>query len=184
MLLIQLNVAAQSTQLTGIATKLFKEVKSKLTDLEKNKIASLTGFVLSGNKDEPFASDKDSKEYPFMAFVYPTDLNKDGIEEIFIVFGNTYTSGNTGSNVVLYIKNNSGNFTAHLGFPGTAPDILTTVNKGYPDLMIGGPGFEFPILRWNGKTYDNFRTIKDKDLEKLKRTSLEDQSKNYQQGIK
>lgn len=181
---LQHNLIAQTSQLNNIAYPLFANIKSKLTVTEKNRIATLTGFVLSAKKDEPFAQDKDSKEYPFMAFVYPTDLNKDGLEEIFIVFGNSYTSGNTGSSVVLYLKNAAGNFTTHLGFPGTAPDILSTVNLAYPDLLIGGPGFEFPILRWNGKTYDNYKKVKDKDLEKLKRTSLEDQSKTYQQGIK
>jgi hypothetical protein len=182
--LLQSNLIAQTTQLNNIAAVLFLNVKTKLTVQEKNKIASLSGFVLSGKKDEPFAQDKESKEYPFMSFVYPTDLNKDGTEEIFIIFGNTYTSGNTGSNVVLYIKSATGNYISHLGFPGTAPDILTTANMGYPDLLIGGPGFEFPVFRWNGKTYDNYRTVKDKDMEKLKRTSLEDLSKTYQQGIK
>lgn len=181
---LQSNLIAQSNQLSPIATILFSNVKSKLTFDEKNKIASLTGYVLSGNKVQPFAQDKDSKEFPFNTLVYPTDLNKDGSEEIFLVFGNSYTSGNTGSSVVVYIKNAAGNFTSHLGFPGTTPDILSTVNMGYPDLMIGGPGFEFPILRWNGKTYYNFRTVKDKDLEKLKKSSLEDLSKIYQLTIK
>ncbi len=181
---LQTNLIAQTNQLNPIATLLFSNVKSKLTIAEKNKIASLTGYVLSGNKDQPFAQDKDSKEFPFNTFVYPTDLNKDGSEEIFLVFGNGYTSGNTGSSIVVYIKNAAGNFTAHLGFPGTTPDILTTVNMGYPDLMIGGPGFEFPIQRWNGKTYEYYRTVKEKDLEKLKRSSLEDISKIYQLTIK
>lgn len=66
----------------------------------------------------------------------------------------------------------------------TSPDILSTVNLAYPDLLIGGPGFEFPILRLNGKMYDIYKKVKDKDLEKLKKTSLEELSKIYHQGIK
>jgi len=25
---------------------------------------------------------------------------------------------------------------------------------GWPDLQVGGPGFCFPVLRWNGQKYD------------------------------
>jgi len=183
-LVLQNILTAQSSSLNGTATLLFTNVKSKLTVAEKNKIATLTGFVLSGKKDEPFALDKDSKDYPFMAFVSPTDINKDGSEEIFISFGNGYTSGNTGSSIALFIKNTGGTYTGHLGFPGISPDILTTSNLGYPDILVGGPGFEFPIFRWNGKTYDNYKKVDNKDYEKLKKTNLEEMSKAYQQTIK
>lgn len=181
LLLYTLLLFAQgSTQLKPIAGLLFKNVKTTISVTEKNSIATQLAFVASGNKDLPFALDKDSKEYPFGAFVFPTDMNKDGKEEIFVFYGNGYTSGNTGSSIVVFIKNAAGAYMPHLGFPGTSPDILTTTNLGYPDLLIGGPGFEFPVLRWNGKTYNNHRTVKDKDYEKLKKTSLEDYSKAYQ----
>ncbi len=119
-----------------------------------------------------------------MAFVSPTDINKDGSEEIFISFGNGYTSGNTGSSIALFIKNTGGTYTGHLGFPGISRDILTTSNLGYPDILVGGPGFEFPVFRWNGKTYDNYKKVDNKDYEKLKKTNLEEMSKAYQQTIK
>jgi hypothetical protein len=28
---------------------------------------------------------------------------------------------------------------------------------GWPDLSLGGPGFCFPVLRWNGKAYVHHR---------------------------
>ncbi len=71
----------------------------------------MTAFSLSNDKKQ-FAAVEEASEYPFDAFVYPTDLNKDGKEEIFIVFGNSYTSGHTGSNVVMYIKDKSGSYQA------------------------------------------------------------------------
>jgi hypothetical protein len=138
---------------------------------------------LSGDKDQPFASDKDSKDFPFGAMVYPTDMNKDNKEEVFISFGNTYTSGNTGSSIVLFIKDVKGTYITQLGFPGTVPDVLTTTNQGYPDLLIGGPGFEYPVWKWNGKAYVFGRNVKDADYEKLKKQSLEQLSKAYQQTI-
>ncbi|MFY7838725.1 MAG: hypothetical protein ACOVP7_00560 [Lacibacter sp.] len=176
-------IAQNNVPLKPVADLLFKNVKTKLTVAEKNSIATQLGFIASGNKQLPFALDKDSKDYPFGALVMPTDMNKDGKEEIFILFGNGYTSGNTGSSIMLYIKNAAGTYVQHLGFPGMAPDVLTTANLGYADLLIGGPGFEFPVMRWNGKTYANHRSVKNADYEKLKKTSLEAYSKTYQESI-
>jgi len=177
-------VAQPPTTLNAVAAQLFKNVKTKLTVIEKNVIATKIGFVLSSNKDEPFAQDKESKEFPFTASVFPTDLNKDGKEDVFIIFGNTYTSGQAGSSVALFIKNTAGVYTTNLGFPGMAPDVFVTLNKGYPDLLIGGPGFEYPVWRWNGKEYVYFKSVKDSAYGNLKKTGVEELSTIYQQTIK
>ncbi|SHN10454.1 hypothetical protein [Chitinophaga sp. CF418] len=168
-----LSYGQQNNRLSEVASLLFKNAKTTLTTAEKNQIATKLGFVSSGLKDLPFAMDKDSKAYPFNAVVYPTDLNKDGKQEIFVWFGNSYTSGNTGSSISMFIKNAAGTYVDNLGFPGLAPDVLATVNKGYPDLLIGGPGMEFPVLRWNGRTYANFKTVSNDDYDKLKKTSVD-----------
>ena len=183
LLLLFLIPATSFTQtLNKVADLLFKNVKTKLTITEKNQLATALGFVLSNDKVQPFALDADSKDYPFAATVFPVDMNKDGKEEIFVHFGNSYTSGNTGTSIALFIKNSSGVYQNHLGFPGMIPDALATVNQGYPDLLIGGPGFEYPVLRWNGKTYANHRVVKDAAYEKLKKKSVGDLSKEYQEG--
>jgi hypothetical protein len=179
-----LACARQGTKLDGVAAVLFKSVKTKLTVADKNAIAAKTGFVLSGNKDLPFASDNDSKEYPFGAVVLPTDMNKDGQEEIFISFGNTFTSGMAGSSIALFIRDAKGAYADQLGFPGLVPDALEPIGKGYPDLLIGGPGFEYPVWSWNGKAYVFSRTVKDADYSRLKKLSVEEISKAYQQTIK
>lgn len=178
-----ISLSAQTTKLSDVASILFKNVKTKLTIAEQNQIALKLGFILSADKDQPFAADKDSKDFPFAAFVMPTDINKDGKEEIFVSFGNTYTSGNTGSSVSLFIKSADGSYALNLGFPGTIPDALTTFSKGYPDLLIGGAGMQLPVWRWNGKEYVYYKSINDSEYEKLKTTSIEEISKTYQQTI-
>ncbi len=175
--------AQSSIVLTPVAEVLFKNVQSTLTGAERNDIAAQLGFILSGDENQPFALDKDSKDFPFGAIVLPTDMNKDGREEIFVSFGNSYTSGNTGSSISLFIKNAAGAYILNLGFPGVIPDALATSNVGYPDLLIGGPGFEYPVWRWNGKAYSDYKTVKDKDYEKLRKTNIEGLSKSYQQNI-
>lgn len=175
--------AQQEPALNGVATQLFKDVKTKLTAAEKNQIAGKLGFILSGNATQPFALDKDSKEYPFSATVLPTDMNKDGKEEIFVAYGNSFTSGHTGSSIALYIKDANGKYTDQLGFPGMVPDALTTLSKGYPDLVIGGPGFEFPVWRWNGKAYSLLKNVSDKNYSTLKKEGVDNVSKTYQQTL-
>ncbi len=172
----------QTNTLSKGATLLFKNIKTKLTVQQKNKIFDSTGFKISKDSKQ-FISDNESADYPFDAFVYPTDLNKDGKEEIFIVFGNSYTSGMAGNSIVVHIADKDGVYKMNLGFPGLLPDALATTNAGYPDLLIGGPGMEFPVWRWNGKEYIYLREIKDADYEKLKKTSIEDISKNYLSNI-
>ena len=180
---INVNGNGKSESLSRGAALLFKNIKTKLTDETKNTLLNSTGFKLSKDRKQ-FITDAESSEYPFDAFVYTTDLNKDGKEEVFILFGNSYTSGMTGSSIIVFIADRNGTYKMNLGFPGTLPDALSTANMGYPDLLIGGPGFEFPVWRWNGKAYDFFKQVKEKDLTKLKATSIQDISKAYAASIK
>ena len=85
------------------------------------------------------------------------DLNGDGTAEVFLLGGNSCLSGSAGATLSLFIKDAAGKYQPHLGFPAGSYDILETSNQGYPDLMLGGPGFYFPVWRWNGSTYDHFR---------------------------
>lgn len=150
---------------------MFKGVTTKLTAVEKESIFKQLGFSVAPDRKQ-FIAGADAKEFPFTAEVLPTDLNRDGIEELFVVYGNSFTSGHTGSSVVLFIKNAAGQYESNLGFPGTAPDVLPTTSKGYPDLVIGGPGFSYPVWRWNGKKYDLLRQISDKALTAAKARNI------------
>jgi hypothetical protein len=169
--------------LSRVAALLFKDVRTKLSVAEKNAIAADTGFVLTGDAAQPFALDEQSREHPFSAEVLPTDMNADGREEIFIVFGNTYTSGMTGSSVDLYIRNAEGRYTNQFGFPGLVPDALEEKRFGYPDLVIGGPGLEYPVWRWDGRTYLFGRMITDADYGGLRKEGIDELSQAYQLTI-
>ena len=174
---------AQPT-LTEGAALLFKNTKSNIAIAEKNKLFIDVRFRLSGDRKQFVAEGDDNKEFPFDAQVLPTDLNKDNQEEIFIIYGNSYTSGNAGSSVLVFIKNAAGKYIQHLGFPGAVPDALNGSSKNYPDLIIGGPGMEFPIWKWNGTTYVFFRKIKDSEYGAIKKTGIEEASKQYTSSIK
>lgn len=149
-----------SEQLSPSAKLLFYGVENKISIVDKNKIAALLNFTLTGNTDLPFAMDKESIDYPFDASMKVLDLNHDGVEEVFVQFGNTFTSGATGSSIVLLVKDKIEGYKINLGFPGTMPSLLKSVSKTYPDLLVGGPGFDWPVYRWNGKEYVFLKTQK------------------------
>lgn len=177
--LLSLGGSAQPRwDLSSGAQLLFKGVSCKATHEEKNRIFQLTGFRLSKDKKQ-FILDDLSADFPFDAQVLPVDLNKDGKEELFVVFGNLYTSGNTGSSVLLFIKDARGMYQSNLGFPGLVPDVLPTINKGFPDLVITGPGLEYPVYRWDGKQYILYQRISDEAYVKTRKTSVETVSKVY-----
>jgi hypothetical protein len=182
--LIALHTSAQNNT-TGAVKLLFRNVTTTLQIDEQAEIFKKSGFTLSKDKKQfAIAGDEASLIAPFDAEVFPTDMNNDGKEEIFIVFGNSYTSGATGSNVLLFIKDKAGNYQSNFGFSGTMPEIMPSKNAGYPDLLIGGPGFEFPVWRWNGREYVFNRKITDKLLAKTKTISVEMASKTYVSTIK
>jgi hypothetical protein len=81
------------------------------------------------------------------------DANGDGLPEAVITEGSTNCFGNTGAGYSLVSKQADGNWK--LITSGTG--ILTFLGaKGageWPDIEIGGPGFCFPVERWNGRAY-------------------------------
>ena len=183
LLFLQAFIVQAQTGISEGARLLFSGVKTKLTIKEKNQLYLNTSFVLAADKKQfQFGDDPAAAQFPFTPTVFVTDLNKDSTEEICLVFGNSYTSGNIGSNVLLFIKNKQGVYQSNFGFSGSMPLVLTTVSKGYPDLVIGGPGDELPIWRWDGRQYFFHRKISRSILEKKKSFSIKQMNNSYLQA--
>ena len=153
-----LNAQNTSTKakLSEGAALLFKNVKTTLTAEEKNHLYRKVGLKLSPDKKAFFID-----EYDVEVRVFATDMNKDGTDEIFVGFNSVALFGNMGENYSLFIKDKAGTYQQEPDIAGGQPIILKTSNLAYPDLLIGGPGFEFPVYRWNGKTYVYHRIEKD-----------------------
>lgn len=177
---ITLSQPKTNSILTEGAKLLFKNTKSKLTDIEKNGLFKQLNFTLSKDKKNFM-----SGEYEVTVLPYITDLNKDGIEEVFIVMQSTALFGNTGEDFILYIKNSNGKLEHHNEIGGGIAMIIISKKTGYPDIAIGGPGFKFPSYMWDGKKYKYFKEIKDEDIQngKIKYTSLEESNKLYNESF-
>jgi hypothetical protein len=80
------------------------------------------------------------------------DLNGDQQPEVFVSLGSTCMFGFAGTGVSLFIKDGSGAWTFHDLGAGMY-SVQQTHHNGYADVMIGGPGFCHPVLRWDGSTY-------------------------------
>lgn len=175
---------AQEVPLSEGASILFKNVKSMASNAEKNEIFKLTEFQLHDDKTQfTFSNNESLSDFPFHVSVFPLDLNNDGVEEIGIVFGNIMTSGNAGNSSMLFMKDNSNNYVLHFGFPGFLIFIPRT-DSNIPDVVISGPGFNFPVWRWNGTEFSRHRTIGNDELTKVNAIFIEEASKLYTSTLK
>lgn len=176
--ILQANAQPQKPAiLNQSAALLFKGVKSKLTVVEKNYLAQKSKLTLSPNKKKFIL--KDDPESDYEVSVYPVDLNKDGIEELFIT-ENSFFFGQGGGPFTLYIKDLKGVYQVAASSSGI-PMILKTISVGFPDLLVGGAGMELPIWQYNGKIYSYKKSTQDQSI---KGTSLEDASAAYSKNLK
>lgn len=85
------------------------------------------------------------------------DLNGDGRPDAVITNHGTECFGNTGQGYVLVTKDASGAWRKLFENMGI-PDFQSTRGvAGWPDIVNGGPGFCFPVMRWNGRDYATVR---------------------------
>ena len=82
------------------------------------------------------------------------DLNADGVQEVFVQWGNACTSGLTGRSLSLFIKDSSGSYQPQFGFPAFGWTRLDSESHGWPDLSFGGPGFCRPRWTWQRDAYE------------------------------
>jgi len=173
--------AVLSTILNDDAVLLFKQSNSRLSVWDKNQVAKALDFKLSHDKKQ-FVLNDQSADYPFDVHVYGTDMNKDGVEEIFVFYGNSFTSGQTGSSVILLMRDSQGDWHPYLGNEGIAIYVLGTRSKGYPDLAAGIPGFQYPVFGWNGTNYTRVKNITETELANLKPINVTVLSKSLYRG--
>jgi hypothetical protein len=80
------------------------------------------------------------------------DLNGDGRAEAIVTDEGTECYGMTGTGFVLLTQSPAGRWTI-LHQSAGIPEFLATRSGGWPEMVVGGPGFCFPVLRWNGRAF-------------------------------
>ncbi|MDO9636685.1 MAG: hypothetical protein Q7I95_06970 [Thiobacillus sp.] len=81
------------------------------------------------------------------------DLNGDGRPEAVVSEGGTFCYGHTGLGYRLLSKQADGTWRVMSGGIGIPEFLQSKGVGGWPDISVGGPGFCFPVQRWNGKVY-------------------------------
>lgn len=85
------------------------------------------------------------------------DLNGDGRPEAIVTEGTTYCYGMTGQAFWLVSQQADGGWKLITNETGIPEFLATRGVGGWPDISVGGPGFCFPVMRWNGRAYATHR---------------------------
>jgi len=81
------------------------------------------------------------------------DLNGDGRPEAVVAEGGTFCYGSAETGFQLLSKQANGSWRVMTGNNGIPEFLKTRGVGGWPDISVGGPGFCFPVERWDGKAY-------------------------------
>ena len=85
------------------------------------------------------------------------DLNGDGRPDAVLVEGSVYCYGMTGQGYWLVSKQADGKWRLLASGTGILRFLATKGTGGWPDMEIGGPGFCFPVHRFDGQAYRQHR---------------------------
>ena len=114
-----------------------------------NAIFSDTKWQISLNKRGLIVDENCDPEEPMVELL---NLNADSKMEVVVLYGGTCLAGNTATGFLLYTVNSSGKYYRCMDEVGILSPLKTRTN-GFYDIELGGPGFEFPIYKWNGTKY-------------------------------
>lgn len=138
---------------TAAAKLLFAKGAGDLADADR--VAIVRALELQVSPDGKELIERVCSQ-PVSSNVRVSDMNGDGTSEVLVEYGNTCLSGMAGTTVALFVKGNGG-YRLNLGVPGMLAETMAAKSHGYPDLLVGGPGFCFGVWRWNGKEYAHLR---------------------------
>lgn len=111
------------------------------------------GFRKQGAQWKSGCDDPGTASYSPGVIESRQDLNGDGRPEAIVTEGGTYCFGNTGTGFWLVSQQADGSWKLITNDIGIPEFQKTKGVDGWPDIEIGGPGFCFPVQRWNGKSY-------------------------------
>jgi uncharacterized membrane protein len=124
---------------------------TKLSPADEAAAFKAAGYKLKGKQWR--ACDDPTPTYTPGAIQEVRDLNGDGHPEAVITEGGSYCFGNTAAGYSLVSKQADGSWKLIANGTGLISVLPTKGVAGWPDIEIGGPGFCFPVERWNGSKY-------------------------------
>jgi len=132
---------------------------SQLSPAEATAAFKAAGFTLEGGqwRSSCGVDDTDSASYTPGTIEEARDINGDGQPDAVITEGGTFCYGSTGSGFTIVSRQGDGHWRSMFSSQGLPEFLATKGVGGWPDILVGGPGFCFPVMRWNGKAYKQQR---------------------------
>jgi hypothetical protein len=125
---------------------------SELSETDRGAAFKAGGFKLQDGQWRA-CEDPGTASYVPGAIETVRDLDGDGRPEAVITESSSFCYGGEGVAFSLVSKQTDGGWKLMANSPGIATFLTTKGIAGWPDLEVGGPGFCFPVMRWNGKAY-------------------------------
>lgn len=141
--------------LLGLGALLFAQAafaQATLSAADKSAAFRTAGFHLAKGQWHK-CGDPGEASYSPGAIEQAGDFNGDGRPDAVITEGSSYCFGNTGTAFALVSRQADGNWKLLAEDTGVLTFLKTKGVAGWPDIEVGGPGFCFPVQRWNGKAY-------------------------------
>ncbi len=142
-----------AVMLTGAASVPGAAQPAQPSAADQVAIFKAAGFTKQGRQWKSDCGDPGTATYEPGAIEMKGDLNGDGRPEAVVTEGSSYCYGMTGTGFWLLSKQATGGWKLMTRETGIPEFLKTKGVGGWPDISVGGPGFCFPVLRWNGKEY-------------------------------
>lgn len=147
---MRVSIVVLSAVLAGSALAHAQQAVPKLASAERAALFKAAGATLKGG--QWYGCTDDPNPSPATIDLY-RDLNGDGRPEAVVSSYGSFCYGMTGQGYALLTRQANGGWRVIDGGPGIPEFLGTKGVGGWPDMSVGGPGFCFPVLRWNGKAY-------------------------------
>lgn len=124
----------------------------KLAPADESAAFKAAGFTLKGKQWQ--ACEDPTPTYGPGQIDEVRDLNGDGLSDAIISEHSSFCYGRTEAGFSVVSKQADGSWKSMRSIgPGIGRVLETKGAGGWPDIEIGGPGFCFPVERWNGREY-------------------------------
>jgi hypothetical protein len=127
-----------------------------LTPSDEAAAFAAAGFKREGGQWRG-CGDPGTASYTPGAIEHVADLNGDGLPEAILTEGSVFCFGHAEQGFSLVSKQAKGGWRLIAQDSGIVRVLPEKGVGGWPDLELGGPGFCFPVERWNGREYQLVR---------------------------